>query len=74
MDPQRPMTVKARADELKLSLEALATVGKAKPSIRPLSESLAEWRDKPPAASPELQRSHATHALAQSQLGDSDDR
>ena len=40
--------VKERAKELKLSLEAVASVKKAELPPRPLSEAVAEWRDGPP--------------------------
>ena len=47
--------VKAKAAEVKLSLEALSTVGKPKRQERPLSEAVEEWRAAPPLkVSPEL--------------------
>jgi hypothetical protein len=48
--------VKERAKELRLSLEALSTVGKPKRQERPMNEALNEWREGPPLTiSPELQ-------------------
>jgi hypothetical protein len=40
--------VKEAASELKLSLEAVASVKNAELPPRPLSEAVAEWRDGPP--------------------------
>jgi hypothetical protein len=40
--------VKAKVAEVKLSLEALSTVGKPKRQERPLSEAVESWRADPP--------------------------
>jgi hypothetical protein len=48
--------VKAKVAEVKLSLEALSTVGKPKRIERPLTEALEEWRGRSPVTiSHELQ-------------------
>jgi hypothetical protein len=40
--------VRAKAAEVKLSLEALSTVGNPKRQERPLSEAVESWRAAPP--------------------------
>ena len=47
--------IKAKASEVKLSLEAVSLLGKKpKQSYRSLQEALAEWADKPVTVSKEL--------------------
>lgn len=49
--------VKVCASELRLSLEALEAINrKPKAPARSVSEMLAEWKDNPAQASPELRK------------------